>query len=428
MPRLRLLPTTSVLVMLCAMYFITYLDRVNVSTAAPGFAAEFHLNNTEVGLIFSAFAYPYLVFQIIGGWISDKYGARRTLIVCGLLWAAATLLTGFATGLISLLAARLLLGFGEGATFPAATTAIARWVPKHKRGFAQGLTHSAARIGNAVAPALVVAIMAVADWRAAFFVCGAISLIWVALWAWVFTEHPHDHPRISEAELAALPAAKGPAPAVPWRALLKRMAPVTLVYFCYAWTLWLFLSWMPQYFMRSFALDMQHSALLASLVFFAGFLGDNAGGLLTDWLLERGQSLPRARSMLVAACMLLSLLCLLPVLFSHNLYLSLASLAGGFFFAEMVIGPMWAIPMDIAPEFSGTACGIMSTGSAAAAIVSPVVSGFLIDHFGSWDLPFVVSIGLLASGALLALRMRPQDKFHCVSPALAMPSATANHP
>jgi ACS family glucarate transporter-like MFS transporter len=428
MPRLRLLPTTSVLVMLCAMYFITYLDRVNVSTAASGFAAEFHLSNTEIGLVFSAFAYPYLVFQIIGGWISDKYGARRTLIVCGLLWAAATLLTGFATGLISLLAARLLLGFGEGATFPAATTAIARWVPKHKRGFAQGLSHSAARIGNAVAPALVVAIMAVADWRAAFFVCGAISLIWVALWAWVFTEHPQDHPRITAAELAALPAAKGPAPAVPWRALLKRMAPVTLVYFCYAWTLWLFLSWMPQYFMRSFGLDLAHSALLASVVFFAGFLGDNAGGLLTDWLLERTQSLPRARSVLVAACMLLSLLCLLPVLLSHNLYLSLASLAGGFFFAEMVIGPMWAIPMDIAPEFSGTACGIMSTGSAAAAIISPVVSGYLIDHFGSWDLPFVVSIALLACGALLALRMRPQDKFHCLVPTPALPTAAVSHP
>ena len=81
----RLRPTSMVLFMLCIMYFITYLDRVNVSTAASGFGAEFGLSNTQIGLVFSAFAYPYLVFQVIGGWISDKYGARRTLIVCGAL-------------------------------------------------------------------------------------------------------------------------------------------------------------------------------------------------------------------------------------------------------------------------------------------------------------------------------------------------------
>src|ERR1700741_3807379 len=113
-----------VLVMLCIMYFITYLDRVNVSTAAAGFGKEFHLSHTEVGLVFSAFAYPYLAFQIIGGWGSDPVGAKRTLIFCGALWALATLLTGFAGGLMSLLAARLLLGLGEGATFPASTTAM----------------------------------------------------------------------------------------------------------------------------------------------------------------------------------------------------------------------------------------------------------------------------------------------------------------
>src|SRR3981081_2111365 len=122
--------STVVLMLLCLMYFITYLDRVNVSTAAAGFAKDFGLNRTQIGLVFSAFAYPYLVFQIIGGWVSDRFGAKRTLIFCGLLWALATILTGLAGGLISLILARLLLGLGEGATFPAATTAMAKWVKK----------------------------------------------------------------------------------------------------------------------------------------------------------------------------------------------------------------------------------------------------------------------------------------------------------
>ncbi len=188
------------------MYFITYLDCVNVSTAAAGFAKDFKLNKTEIGLVFSAFAYPYLVFQIFGGWISDRFGARRTLIACGLIWASATALTGLAGGLASLLLARVLLGLGEGASFPAATTAMSRWVAMGQRGYAQGVTHAAARIGNAVAPAVIVFLMAAWGWRASFYVCAALSFSWVALWALTFTEHPKNHPRVTEAELAMLPA------------------------------------------------------------------------------------------------------------------------------------------------------------------------------------------------------------------------------
>src|SRR5471030_2649262 len=98
-------PANIVIIILGLMYFITYLDRVNVSTAAAGFGTEFDLNKTQSGLVFSAFAYPYLIFQIIGGWISDRFGARRTLIACGLVWAAATVLTGLAGGLASMLVA-----------------------------------------------------------------------------------------------------------------------------------------------------------------------------------------------------------------------------------------------------------------------------------------------------------------------------------
>jgi MFS family permease len=179
-----------VLILLCLMYFITYLDRVNVSTAAAGFGKEFGLNKTEIGLVFSAFAYPYLVFQIIGGWVSDRFGARRTLIVCGAIWSAATVLTGFAGGMASLLMARVLLGLGEGATFPAATCAMSRWFAKERRGFAQGITHAAARVGNAVAPAIVVVVMTVYGWRVSFYACAALSFLWVGLWALAFTEHP----------------------------------------------------------------------------------------------------------------------------------------------------------------------------------------------------------------------------------------------
>jgi ACS family glucarate transporter-like MFS transporter len=208
--------------------------------------------------------------------------------------------------------------------------------------------------------------MATYGWRESFYVCGVFSFVWVALWAVTFTEHPKDHPRITP---MSSPCCRRPSRRAPRcrGAACSRMAPVTIVYFCYGWTLWLFLSWIPQYFLHSYHLDLKKSALFASSVFFAGVIGDTLGGIVTDKHPHAHRQPEAARSWMVAVCMLLTLLVLLPLMFTHNLYVSLACLSAGFFFAEMTIGPMWAIPMDIAPEFSGTASGMMNTGSALAA-------------------------------------------------------------
>src|SRR4030081_2301790 len=118
------------------MYALTYIDRNNVSTAAFVFKRDLHLSNTQVGLVFSAFAYPYLIFQIIGGWVSDRFGARMGLTVCGIIWASATLLTGTVSGLAAVLFLRVMLGFGEGVTFPMSTRAMSDWTPKENWAFA----------------------------------------------------------------------------------------------------------------------------------------------------------------------------------------------------------------------------------------------------------------------------------------------------
>src|SRR6476659_10633806 len=127
MPSRRFTPTNIVLGLLCLMYLITYVDRVNIATAADAIRRELRLSNTELGFLQSAFGYPYLLFQVFGGWIGDRFGPRRTLFVCGVIWAAATILTGLSGGLISLFLVRVLLGVGEGATFPVATRAMQSW-------------------------------------------------------------------------------------------------------------------------------------------------------------------------------------------------------------------------------------------------------------------------------------------------------------
>src|SRR3981189_1820408 len=205
MPPRRLKPTTVVLALLCVMYLITYVDRVNISTAADSIKRELSLSNIQLGFLQSAFGYPYLIFQIFGGWIGDRFGPRRTLFLCGLIWAAATILTGFTGGLVSLFFCRLLVGIGEGATFPVATRAMQNWTPLGRRGFAQGITHAFARLGNAVTPPIVAWLIALVAWRGSFITPGCVSLVWVVIWYLYFRDNPGDHAGVTPMELDALP-------------------------------------------------------------------------------------------------------------------------------------------------------------------------------------------------------------------------------
>jgi MFS family permease len=409
----RISATRHVLLLLCLMYGLTYIDRLNVSTAGPKFSQELHLNNAQVGLVFSAFAYAYLPLQIFGGWISDRFGARRTLTISAIIWAGATVLTGLAGSLAAMLSARVLLGLGEGATFPAATRAMSDWAPNGKRAFYQGITHCSSRLGSTLAPPLVAWLIVSISWRGSFIALGIFSLGWAVLWGLYFRDAPAEHAGITSEELGILPEYSGTGvnkEPVPWGPLVRRMAPVTVVYFCYGWTLWLFSSWIPPFFLHSYHLNLLKSAFFSSGVFAGGFLGDMLGGILSDRILKRTHDLNKARRNLVIFGFLMSAASMTPVLYFHNLTGAALCLSVAYFFAEFTVGPMWAIPMDIAPRFSGSASGLMNAGSALAAIISPLIAGLVIDRTGNWELPFLGSIVLLFVGSFLAFTMRPQEE------------------
>ncbi|KAA0113800.1 MFS transporter [Methylobacterium sp. P1-11] len=409
----RFKATDRVLFVICLMYLITYIDRVNIGTAAPAMQKELGLTNVELGLAFSAFAYPYAFFQIAGGWLGDRLGPRKTLLICGAIWSAATVMIGFVEGAMSLVAARFLLGIGEGSAFPTATRALANWMAADRRGFAQGITHAAARLGNALTPPLIAFLIVALSWRDSFIIIGLISFAWVGLWWFYFRDDPREHKGVTEQELAVLPPVKiaGERKAVPWGRLLRRMLPVTLTDFCYGWTLWLFLNWIPSYFLHQHHLDIKKSAIFASGVFFAGVVGDTVGGVVSDRILRRTGDVARARVSVIVVGFLGAFAFMLPVLFTTNLLIITLCLSGAFFFAELIVAPIWAVPMDIAPQYSGTASGFMNFGFGLAGMISPVVFGLIIDMTGRWDLPFMASLGLLLAGAGLALRMRPNEPF-----------------
>src|ERR1700686_4510039 len=201
MPKIK--TTTIMLGLLCKMYFFAFIDRVNVSIASTAFGPEFGLSNTQIGFILSVFALPYLVFQVVGGWIGDKLGPRRTLTLSVLIMAAATIAIGFVGGIVAMVAARVILGVGEGPTFPVATSAISRWVPIRQRGWAQGIPPAFSRLGLAVCPPIIAFLMLEFSWRRSFILVGVATLMWAVLWAWYFRDDPHQHPGITVEELGA---------------------------------------------------------------------------------------------------------------------------------------------------------------------------------------------------------------------------------
>jgi MFS family permease len=245
-----------------------------------------------------------------------------------------------------------------------------------------------------------------------------VSLLWLMAWVWFFRNDPREHPAITAAELATLPVrvSRGPH-AVPWLRLARHVLPVTLVDFCYGWTLWLFLSWLPLFFFENYHLNLQASAMFTSGVLLAGVIGDTAGGVVSDRLLRKTGSLILARRSVIVVGFLGAFVFLLPVVLIHDLTLAAVCLSLAFFFAELIVAPIWSVPMDIAPSYAGSASGMMNFGFALAGIVSPSSFGYLVDRTGSWVVPFIASIALLLVGAVLASRLRPDKPFLEVDPA-----------
>ncbi|HEX6795909.1 MAG TPA: MFS transporter [Casimicrobiaceae bacterium] len=401
--------TGRVFMLLCLMYFIMYIDRVNLSVAAPLIKAEMRITNTQLGIALSAFGFCYALLQIVNGYLGDKFGPRKVLSVLGLFWSIGTLATSLATGLYSLVFARVLVGLGEAGTIPTATRAMSNWVPRERRGFAQGFTHTSARFAAAVTPPLIVALIPFLGWRGTFALLGCVSLSWACVWYAYFRDDPRQHKGVNPKVLPELPlfeAAKSRGK-VPWGSLVPRILPVTMVFFCHAWTLWLYLSWLPSFFVGQYHIDIKHSAIFTSGVFAAGMIGDTVGGLITDGLYRRTGNLNASRRNTVILGFVGSITFMSLVFLIRDPAKIALCLAASLFFLEMTEGPVWAVPMDVAPRYAGVAGAFVSTAAGLAAVISPAAFGFVADLTGSYLPPFFMSLGFLALGVVLAFYMRP---------------------
>jgi sugar phosphate permease len=400
-----------ILGLICLMYLITYLDRVIISNTAPEIRTEFGFDQKTMGWIFTSFVLAYALFQVPGGWLSERFGPRAVLTALVAYWSIMTAAVGLASSWPTFMVLLFLLGTGEAGAFPGATRAMQLWYPRRERGFCQGFTHSASRLGAAIAPPIIGAIIATLGWRWAFYISGIIGFVWAIAWYAIYRNTPEEHRGIvNEAELERIrgrdetgrlnPAALTERAKVPWSTLLtsSNMWAIMCAYFTYVYCLYIFLAWLPSYLVGARHLTPEEARLLSSIPLSAMVIGNTVGGLATDWLLHRTGNTRFARRSVAIVGMLGCASFIALAAMVQDAHTAVYCLTGASFFLECTIGPSWSVPMDTAGKYSGTVSGMMNMAGNFGGALSPVVFGYLA-QYGYWHAQFFIAATLLILGA-----------------------------
>jgi MFS family permease len=389
---------------------INYIDRVNISIAAPVMLRELGWSKVEMGWVFSAFLIGNALLQLPGGVLADRWSARRVLAVAFCGFSLFTLLTPLGARVFTvLLALRFLVGLFESLTFPAVISINTRWIPRSEFGWAHTLSVSGVTVGQVVAYPLTTWIVLSSSWEMVFYVNAALGFAWAAAWLRFARDTPAEHPGISADERAHI---ESDPLSVPSRPVALRtifatpsLLALALAFMCFAYVAWLVLFWLPTYLTEARGLEMRSMAAGGVAVLGAAFAGLVGGGALADVLIREGMSAQFARARFPGMCILSSLafLVMTPLVES-----ALASIACLVVFAMLFNGGLAGfstIAVEFDPRQAGAIFGAINMCAAFAAVFGPLTAGYVLhESGGNWVLPFAVSTCVAAvSGAILLM-------------------------
>ena len=344
------------------------------------------------------------------GWAteSDPVGALALIVTW---WSLFTSLTAAAWSTASLATFRFFFGVGEAGAFPIATRSLSRWMLPSERGFAQGMTHAGSRLGAALTPPLVVALIAAYGWRVPFFVFGFLGIIWAAVWFWYYRDTPSEHSGTNDAERTLIEGAlqgkrSGTSRDVPWAILLRQPALwyLSLAYFCYAYCISVYLDWFPSYLNEHRKFSLQQMGFYAAMPLLAGTLGDLLGGWISDVRYRQTGNLRSARQQVAMAGFAIAALGIVPATLTHDPVNCVLFSCIGVFGLEVTVGVSWAIPLDIGGDYAGSVSAIMNTCGNVGGAISPALLAYLVKEYG-WDVPFLVASALCVVAAILFLKI-----------------------
>ncbi len=396
--------------------FINYMDRINLSIAAPAIAKEFNWNPGTMGLIFSAFIWSYCFCIIPWGWMSDRIGTRMVNGISVTIWSIGAMLTGSATGLASMLASRLALGVGEAASVPASAKVVRQWFPPGERGLATAIFNGGTFAGPALSAPAIAWLVLHTNWRISFFVAGATGIGWVILWMKLFRV-PSECSWLPQEERSYILAETGGHAAIappPKGAVLRLLRKKTmwglfLTEGCIAYTMLMFLFWLPSYLVHTRHMDLMKASWFTGIPYLVAavaglFVGRISDAILTHDAVRQG----KRRTLLIVFILLSTSVLFTNVVRNEFLVLILISLLLTFIGTAVTLNIALSSDLVWNPNMVGTAMGIAILGGISFGAVAPIVTGYIVKSTGSFDGAFYVAGGLLFVGALICYTMTRQ--------------------
>jgi MFS transporter, ACS family, glucarate transporter len=403
-----------ILALLFSTSVVTYIDRVNISVTARQMMPAFGLTQQEMGWVFSAFVVGYAIFQLPGGWLADRLGARLVLTCALIWWSLCTALTAFVAaspladmlGIVGALAlVRFALGLGEAVALPSFNRAVANWMPSDARGLGIGIAIGGIGLGSAITPPIAAWVMVNWRWQTVFYLSAGLGLLMAILWWTLARDRPEEHPWAPESSPADTPRVERSA-LFP-RLLLQHpsMWWLVLSYSCLGYVAYVYLSWFYLYLVNVRGFDNLRGGLYASLPFWAILVGCPVGGWATDRL-ATVYGVTRGRMIAGLSGMAWAGVAIVAGAFAGSASLAIASLSLGAGCLYFAVGAYWASTSDLSKTHAGALSGLMNTGANLGGALSPSLTPWLAAQWG-WPIALATAGAVALLGAVLWLKIDP---------------------
>ncbi|MCL2893690.1 MFS transporter [Brenneria tiliae] len=399
------------LLMIFITVVICYVDRANLAVASAHIQEEFGISKTQMGYIFSAFAWTYTLCQIPGGWFLDRVGSKLTYFIAIMGWSIATLLQGFATGLASLIGLRAVTGLFEAPAFPTNNRMVTSWFPEQERASAVGFYTSGQFVGLAFLTPLLIWVQELLSWHWVFIITGGIGIVWAVIWHFVY-QPPKKSRGINRAELDYISAGGGivdgdapsekksrtPLSAADWKLVFNRkLVGVYIGQFAVTSTLWFFLTWFPNYLTQEKHISALTAGFMTVVPFLAAFVGVLLAGFVADWLVRRGKSIGFARKTPIICGLLIST-CIMGANYTNDpIWITLLMAVA--FFGNGFASITWSLVSSLAPiRLIGLTGGVFNFVGGLGGITVPLIIGYLAQDYGfAPALTYIAAVALIGA-------------------------------
>lgn len=435
-------PTTvryRVMGLMCVLAFLTYYDRFSIVRAQEGMKRDLGLTDADLGWLVGTFFLAYSIFEIPGGWLGDRYGARKTLTRIVLAWSLFTALTGSVSGFAWLLAVRFLFGAGEAGAFPNIARVQSAWLPLRSRAAASGTIWLFARWGGAMAPFIFGSITrmvesaqrstagapgldwlsGVSSWRISFWISGLLGLAWIAAFLPLFGDNPAEHRGVNSGELELIRAGGGRTPArhehIPgmWRMLLRSpsVLAISALYFFASTGFSFYASWLQRYMEDVHHLSYTRSEWLAALPLLLGGAACFLGGWLSDWVVRRTGRRRLGRAIFPVGGYLIAAAATFAIRYVHTPEQATICMCIAAFSFDLGQGANWASIVDIGGRYAGTAAGFLNMVGNSAGAIAPRLGALAFTTLG-WNSLFALYALAYVLAASMWLLIDPTRRFY----------------